>query len=317
MPRKTTKGSEQDPVVELKRLALRDDRDVHKYRNLLYHLAIDSMQATGQRIASGERCAVLSNVKRKQLLKELAEVHQLICSRYNIPGIHGGDPWNTKKADWVDTIRVTIEENPRIETNWKTSLFSPRVQFRILPKSASVRHSKNETLYKLPSLPESPANCRPIMSFHVDLSQVKRNNLAPWLEKFNQAMKQCLDEVPKPLKKPASLWEQNINRDYERFRLFREGMTFRKIAYQERTGRTPQGRVSGSVPKETSIRESVERVHLILFGHSANDHKTSARDEQIMHISKTNDTCPLHGNYCLPSCDHARRLQKQIDALCK
>lgn len=318
MPRKKTADSEQNPIVELKQLALRDDPDVRNYRDLLYHLSLDSFQATGQRIASGEKCAVLSNVHRKQMLKEHDKVRKLICSRYNVPGIHGGDPWNTKKADWLDTLRVTVDENPRVETNWKTSLFSPGVQLRIIPKGTTLHHSKGGTLYKLPSLPQSPDKSPPVMSFHLDLSQVKRNKLAPWVKKFKQATMRCLDEMPKPLKKPTAPWLQNVERDYERFRLHRKGMPFRWIAYHERTGRTPEGPLPGPVLKESSIRESVERVHLMLFRkkYSARRDKKLLREALLAPLFKT-FSCPLHGDYCLDTCPHAQKLMKQSDVLLK
>jgi hypothetical protein len=151
----------------------------------------------------------------------------------------------------------------------------------------------------------------------VDLSQVKRNREADVVKAFNQALKQCVAELPGRHTKPRSPWKQNIHRDYSRFRLFQQGMPFRWIAYQERTGNAPAGPISGPVPTESSVRDSVERVHKTIFGkkYSAQRHKIPLKASSL---KKACDdfTCPLHDrDDCPLTCQHAKDLMKQIEPL--
>jgi hypothetical protein len=62
MPRKKSPDSAQDPALRLKTLALQDDPLVHEYRDIHYQLVIDSLQASGQRIASGERVVTVDDL---------------------------------------------------------------------------------------------------------------------------------------------------------------------------------------------------------------------------------------------------------------
>ncbi len=157
MPRKKDPTTAPDPTIYLKALALRDDPRVQDYRNVHYQLVLDSLQATGQRIASGERVPQLSDARRKSLLKQHASLSKAICKRYGIRGFGGGDPYLVKKKDWLANLRVSTDERLRIETNWETSFFSPVVRFHVLPKNAQVFPSESGTLYQLPHCRNAPS----------------------------------------------------------------------------------------------------------------------------------------------------------------
>lgn len=316
MSRKKPTSDDQDTIIELKQLALRDDPDAQKYRDLHYQLVLNGLLATRQRIASGETTKVLSNAAFKRVQNEHGQLHAAICQRYHIHGMDGDDPCTTKRERWLDTLRIVTEETPKVETNWKTSFFSPRVRIHIAPKDAVVSRSRSRIIYTLPPLPDSPAPNPPMLSFHLDLSQVKSGNLAPWVDKFKQVLKQCLDEVPQSQKKAASLRSQNIQRDYERYRLHWDGMPFRWIAYLERMGQRPSGPIHTTVPGESSVRESVERVHLALFNrkYSARRHKMELRQPALEQACRT-FRCTLHSGECPSTCPNIHALMKQIDAL--
>jgi len=318
MPRKKDPNTSPDPILHLKALALRDDPDVHAYRDIHYQLVIDSLQATGQRIASEEYIAPLSVARRKSLMKKHVSLSAKICKKYWIGQFGGGDPYIVKKKDWLPTLSVSTDKLLRIQTNWKTS-FSPRVQFYIPPTNAQAFPSERGTLYQLPPLPKRPLASPPIMTLYVDLSQVKRNSLADLANEFKRAVTRCLDELPKNLRKPSSTWPKNIERDYSRFRLHQQGMSFRWIAYQEKTGKAPSGPVTGPIPTESSVRESVERVHLKLYrkDYSPRRHKSSLKEAPLKQICDT-FICAEHGrDNCPLTCKHAQALMKKVDQLLK
>jgi len=157
------------------------------------------------------------------------------------------------------------------------------------------------------------------MTLTLDLSQVKRNNLDPLVREFKEAIRQCLDEVPRLSRKRPSIWRQNIDRDYTRFQLHQQGMPFRWIAYQEKTGKPHSGAVRGSVPTESSIRESVERVHLTLFGkkYSARQHKASLKKAPLKKACDQYN-CSTHGRECPFTCEYFRKYQtEKIEPLLK
>lgn len=317
MPRKKAPASAQDPVLQLKILALQDDPLVQEYRDIHYQLVIDSLQASGQRIASGERVVPLSDAEHTRLMKQHVGLSKRICKKYKISGFQGGDPYFVKKGDWLATIQVSLNKRLQVETNWETS-FSPAVQFHVIPKTAKPYVSKIGTIYQLPSLPKDP-QASPCMTIHLDLSQVKPNALAPLAKEFKQAVKRCLTELPQSHRKPRSPWEQNIQRDYSRFRRFQQGMPFRWIAYQEKTGRSPSAPITGPVPTESSVRESVERVHLAVFGEkfSAKRHRRTLRD-QALRQACNEYRCSEHGRECPFTCNYFQDYQKKtIEPLLK
>jgi hypothetical protein len=207
MPGKKVPASAQDPTLQLKILALRDDRLVHNYRDIHYQLIIDSLQASGQRIASRERVAPLSDTRYKRLMKQYASLRERICKKYKISGFHGGDPYIVKKDGWLATIQVSLNKRLMVETNWQTSFFAPAIRFHGIPENAKVYPSESGTIYQLPDLPKRPQTS-PCMTIHLDLSQVKPNALAPLTEEFKEAVKQCLAELPQSHRKPPSAWEQ-------------------------------------------------------------------------------------------------------------
>jgi hypothetical protein len=304
MPRSKAPDSAGDPVLLLKTLALRDDPLVHDYRKICYQL-----------FANGRSAAHLLSVDRWQLMLQHTRLAGEICKRYNITGLHGGDPQSIPETDWLATLTAT-NEILKIKTNWRSSLFSPWVPQETVMADGAV-NALAKRLYQH-RLPERPTNDPPpVLTFEVSLSQVKRNDLAPLLKQIQRAVQECPDELPKLLKRGPSLWQENTCRDYSRFRLHQRGMPFRWIAYQEKTGRAPSGPVTGPVPTESSVRESVERVHLILFNkkYSARRHKTSLREIPLKQACD-NFKCPLHGrDDCPLVCKHAQNFMQQIEPL--
>lgn len=319
MPRKKAQSSGQDTRLQLVTLALRDDTDVHEYRDVHYRLVIDSLQASGQRIASGEAMASLSDTERKRLRKQHVSLFKRICKRYGISGFEGGDPYIVKRDNWLETLRVPLSQPLTIETNWQSSLYSPRVRFFVPPKASEAFPAHSGTVYQLPTLPKRPKGFPPLMTAILDLSQVKRNREADVVEAFKQAVKKCLAELSRRHTKPRSPWAQNIPRDYSRFRLHQQGMPFRWIAFQERSGKRPSGHISGPVPTESSVRESIERIHKVLFGkrYSARRHKSSLREGPLKGAFAAY-RCPLHGrDDCPLTCTHAKALMKTTETLLK
>lgn len=312
MPQKKTSDSAQDPTLQLKTLALRDDRLVHNYRDIHYQLIIDSLQASGQRIASRERVAPLSDTRYKRLMKQYASLRERICKKYKISGFYGGDPYIVKKDGWLATIQVSLNKRLMVETNWQTSFFAPAIQFHVIPENAKVYPSESGTIYQLPDLPKRPQTS-PCMTIHLDLSQVKPNALAPLTEEFKEAVKQCLAELPLSHRKPPSAWEQNVDRDYRRFRQhFYQGVPYRWIAAYERVGVMPKRKLNVQVPQESSVRDSVERVHSILFGKKlATGRKSASR----LSATLSQFNCPEHPRDCPNSCPYALNFIKNLQQI--
>jgi hypothetical protein len=323
MPRKKDANTAHDPVLYLKSLALRDDPLVHRYRDVHYQLVIDSLQATGQAIASGEYVAALSDASRRRLLKRHASLSETIRKKYFVKEFEGGDPYLVKKSDWLLTLKAKSGDRLRVDTNWKTS-FSPRVQFLLIPQGAQAFPAENGTLYQLPPMPKRPVASPPIMTLHLDLSQVKPNSLAELANEFKQEISRCLKSLPKKLRKPPATWQQNVERDYRRFgQHFYQGVPFRWIAAYERMGAMPKRRIGTPVPTESSVRESVERVHLILFrkelrvfseSFKARKHVSHSADARLAHKIKSFD-CPDHGQACGSSCQYAKNFYSDIKDL--
>ena len=309
MPQKKAPASAQDPALQLKTLALQDDPLVHEYRDIHYHLIIDSLQASGQRIASGERVVPLADAERMRLMKQHAGLSKQICKKYNISGFHGGDPYRIKRDDWLATLRVSLNKRLWVGTNWETS-FSPAVQFHVIPENVKVYHSESGTIYQFPGLPKRPQTSPPLMTIHLDLSQVKPNALAPLAKDFKQAVKRCLAELPHSHRKPASTWQQNVERDYCRFHQhFYQDIPYRWIAAYERMGVMPKRKLNIQVPQESSVRDSVERVHLILFGKKLATHRKST---SRLSATLSYFNCPDHARDCPISCQYALNFIKKI-----
>lgn len=306
MPKKKSRGHLLDPTLELKTLALRDDPLVCDYRKIHYQL-----------FANGRSAANLLSVDRWRLIQQHTRLAGKICKIYNITGFHGGDPQSIPETDWLATLTAT-NETLRIKTNWRSSLFSPWVPQETVMADGAV----NELAKRLYQhrLPERPTNDPPpVLTLELRLSQVKRKELVPLLKQIQRAVLQCLHEMPKPLKSGPSLWQENIPRDYSRFRLHQQGGSYRYIAYRERTGRAPEGPVAGLVPTESSVRDSVERVHLILFDkkYSARQHKASLREAPLKQACDSFQ-CPSHGrDDCPLACEHAKKFFDQIEPLLK
>jgi hypothetical protein len=288
------------PTLALKALALRDDPLVHEHSRIHDQLFSSGLPSLGQ--PSGQALRLRS--KLETLAKKISKT-------YNITLPNGSYPRFGLQKDWVALLaqRFYIHNILRISTSWRSS-FSPAPSVNALAKRLS----------QLPTLPDKPTkDSPPTVILKLDLSQVKRNNLAPLVKEFKSAIRRCLDEVPKPLRKPPSMLSENIDRDYTRFRLHREGMPFRWIAYQERTGREPSCPITGPVPTESSVRESVGRVHMILFAkqYSARQHKSSLREAPLMQAFDR-FSCPLHGHDDCPlTCKHARSLMEKTKRLLK
>jgi len=167
----------------------------------------------------------------------------------------------------------------------------------------------------LPSLPKKvPADSLPILTIHLDLSKVKGNHLAGLATKFKEAVKRCLEELPRSRRKPASTWQQNVKRDYHRFYLhFYRAVPYRWIAAYEKTGALPKGPFDMAVPKESSIRESVERVHYIVFSRPFKARKTlSHRANTRLDAEIQSFNCPDHGKDCSDTCGYAKDFIKKL-----
>lgn len=317
MPKRKSDQVVSDSSIELKTLALRDDHLVHQYRDLHYQLVLDQLQAMGQGIASGETVTPLSDTARKRHMKRHEDLSQRICRKYKLNGFHGGDPYIVKKDGWLATIQVSLNERLRIETNWRTSFFSPRVQLLVIPKGATVYASAREPIYKLPNLPKRPQTS-PCMTIHLDLSQVKPNALGDLAREFKQAVEQCLAELPQRHRKPSSSWLQNVERDYRRFQHhFYQGVPYRWIAIYELSGKMPKRRVTGPVPTESSVRDSVERVHHIVFGKKlrASRRPNNPRADALLNTTIKRFDCPEHGRDCSTLCQYAREFIKNLEQI--
>jgi hypothetical protein len=288
------------PTLALKALALRDDPLVHEHSKIHDQLFPHGLPSLGQ--PSGQAL---------RLRSKLETLAKKICKTYNITRPDGSYPRFGLQKDWVALLaqRFYIHNILRISTSWRSS-FSPAPSVNALAKRLS----------QLPPLPDKPTkDSPPTMTLTLDLSQVKRNNLDPLVRAFKDAIRQSLDAVPKPLRKQPSTWLQNVARDYTRFRWNQQGMSFRAIAFLERMGRAPEGPVTGPVPTESSVRESVEWTHLRIFDakYSARRHKTSLRGIPLKQACDT-FKCPSHGrDDCPLACKYAQNFMRQIEPLLK
>jgi len=290
------------PTLALKALALRDDPLVHEHRKIHDQLFPHGLPSRGQ--PSGQAL---------RLLSQLETLAKKICKKYNITRPDGSYPRFGFQKDWMSLLaqRFSIHNILRISTSWRSSFSSGPSSKVVVPKNSV--NALARRLSQLPPLPDKPTkDSPPTMTLRLDLSQVKRNNLAPLVKEFKDAIRQCLNEVPKDLRKPPSTWAENVERDYSRFRLHQQAMPFRWIAYQERTDRKPVGPVPGPVPTESSVRESVDRVHLILFDkkYSARQHKASLKKAPL---KKACDqySCSAHGRECPFTCMYFRKYQAE------
>ena len=313
MPRQSKPAGGSNPALKLKNSALRDEPLVAEYRDILYLVSINSLRAQGP-IPSREKSPDISPRTQKRQLNRLEKLRQEIFRKYRV-GFHGGDPYLVKKKDWLSTVTShagTLIKN--VETNWKTSL-SPRVRFVTLPPNAKKYASRKGTVYQLPPLPSQPLDSPPMLTIHIDLSQIAGNRTAKLEEELRIVVRRSLEEVPRELRKPSGTWQQNDERDYRRFRLHQQGWNFRWIAYKEKIGELPSKPVSCAVPAESSIRESVDRVHRALFGtaYSARRHRAALQNASLkQELDAFN--CPAHGrDHCPRTCRHAQAFMKKIE----
>lgn len=307
-----------DSTSKLKTLALQDDPQVREYRDLHYQLILDQLQATGQIIVTGETVAPLPDTKRKRLMKQHAVLAKKICRKYRISGFYGGSPHSIKRDDWLATLRVSLDERLTIETNWSASSFSPRIQLHLIPKDAVTYSVEGGTVHQLPGLSKYPQGSAALMTIRLDLSRVKPNALDPLAEEFKQAVKGCLAELPKRYRKPSSAWDQNVERDYRRFQLrYYQEVPYRWITVYERLGTMPKRRVTGPVPTESSIRDSVERVHRIVFGKKLTTSRRSHKPVQATFLATTlkQFNCSDHGDDCPNSCQYAREFIRNLQQI--
>lgn len=285
------------PTLALKALALRDDPLVHEYSKIHDQLFPLDLPSRGQ--SSGQEL---------RLMSQLETLTKKICKTYNITLPDGGYPRFVFQKDWVSLLsqRFYCHNILRISTSWRSS-FSPALSSKVVVPQNSV-NALARRLSQLPPLPDKPTkDSPPTMTITLDLSQVKRNNLDPLVREFKYAIRQSLDEVPKPLRKPPTIWRQNEARDYRRFRQhFYQAVPYRWIAAYEQMKAMPQRPIGASVRAESSVRESVERVHLILFrkeyklfrkSFKARKHVSHRADSRLVHELK-NFNCPEHGQDC-------------------
>lgn len=308
MPKKKSGDPTLPPALALKLLILSDDPLVREHGRL-----VDELHPPGPRIREEDPHPVVryQSEGKLRLLSKLEALAEQICRKYKIADIDGRYPILEK--DWASRLakQYHLGDIVRISTNWRSS-FSPNI-----PAETVIPKDPVNAFRKL--FCPSPLNPSPIMTLEVDLSRVKRKNLAPLVTEFTRAIRQGLDELPRSLRKLPDMWTQNLARDYTRFRLhFNQGMPFRWIAYREKTGKAPSGRLSGPVPTESSVRESVERVHLIVFEkkYSARLHKAALREAPLQRACDEFN-CLQHGRECPQTCTHAKELMKKIDLLLK
>jgi hypothetical protein len=303
MPRRKEQEDPTDPVLYLKTLALRDEPLVQQYRDMHYVLVLDQLQATGQRIANRERVTPLSDAKRQRLMNQHVSLAKKICNKYNIPGFQGGDPCIIERNEWLATLSIRPIEAIEFETNWETPLYSPRVRLLFFPKEeGKVFSSDKGTLIQLPTLSKHPV-APPLLTVRVDLSQVKSNHIAELVEEFKQAVRQCIEALPRRFRKPSGTWQGNVERDYRRFKQhYRLGISYRAIAAYERIGEVKH-HIGERVPAESSISNTVERVHLILFNKRYRQHRSRfrSRDDNYLRAAASYN-CPKHGKDCTSTC---------------
>lgn len=132
MPRRKLEEEMLDSVLELKTLALRDDPLVHEYRDVHYQLVIDQLQAAGQQLANETTIAPLSSTRRASLLKQQARLQKHICNKYHIDSFHGGDPVTVNQDRWLETLHLEVNSPLKVETNWRSTFYPPRVQLLTL-----------------------------------------------------------------------------------------------------------------------------------------------------------------------------------------
>lgn len=288
------------PTLALKALALRDDPLVHKHSEIHDQLFSSGPPSLGQ---------------PSRLLSKLETLAKKISKKYNITRPDGSYSRFGLQKDWVALLaqQFYIHNIFRISTSWRSS-FSPTPSSKIVVPENSVNAFAGG-LSSLSPLPEKPTkHSPPTMTLTLDLSQVKRNNLDPLVREFKDAIRQCLDELPKSLRKPPTTWQQNVERDYCRFQQhLYQGVPYRWIAAYEQMKAMPQRPIGASVRAESSVRESVERVHLILFrkeyklfrkSFKARKHISHRADARLVHETKSFD-CPDHGRDCGDSCLYA------------
>lgn len=288
MPKKKSRNLALPPATMLKLQILRDDPLVQEHKKLLREAGAHPEAAR----------------KRSSLAEE-------ICRKYKLADTEG---WYLEFGrDWESLLarQYLVSDIVRISTNWR-SRYSPDVPADTVIPKASVNAFRKLFCPK-------PLDPSPILTIEIDLSRVKRNALAPLVSEVTQAIRQGLVDLPNSRRKPPDMWPQNLVRDYTRFQLHQQGMPFRWIAYRERTGRTPSGPVSGPIPAESSVRESVQRVHLIAFGqpYSARRHRTELRGGPLQQ-AYAEFRCPQHGrDLCPLTCMHATELIKKTELLLK
>ena len=310
MPRRKAQEPTTDPVLILKTLALCDDPLVHEYRDLHYELLLDQYQATGQRIANSERVVPLSDRKRKELMAQHESLRKAICAKYYIAGFGGGDPWEVPKADWLETLEAFHTPVLGAQTNWQTSFDSGGViRFLMPPKGAQAFGSGDHVIYQLPPLPKEPTDGPPVLTLRLDLSQVKQNKLAPLMRQLKATIRKSLTQVPPEHRMPRGTWLNNVDQDYLRFKAhFYYKASFRWIAameaYPDKLTIQDQKPVYCAVPQETSVRDSVYRVHKILF---RKPYAARRKNSKPLENSIRGWNCPDHGTKdCPPNCAYVR-----------
>ncbi len=303
MPKGKKSESRVPPDLELKAHVLRDDALVLKFKEIQakLHSSSDSWSQDDDKLA-----------------REAITIAKTIVKKYNIRWF-GRDETLLVKRDWQDFIDdlarpSRIHNILNASTNWRASAFSSN-PWNLKPKPGGTHNAFVNLFTSLPLLPERPTKkFPPVLTFKVDLTQVRRNNLSQLTAEFKRVVLQCLNEIPKSIKKPPSIQADNIKRDYERFRYHQKGMDFRLIALREGKHRMPSGFVQG----ESSVRESVERVHLVVFGkkYSARRHKTTLKNSSLKQVCDKFD-CPQHGRDCVSptTCTYASEFLKKIDPL--
>jgi len=278
-------------------MALRDDSLVRQYGELLCNDSRELAKLRGKAHASG--------IKRR--LEKKARLNKQICRKYCIPGwTSTGFPTHDTLEEWLLSIKALNRSAPLTwGTNWGP-FFSTYASLTYIPRHGTRWKRTDKEANKAPATPISGL---PTLTIKIDLSQANGRDIDRLAGDFKLVLKCCLEDVPSDLRKPPSPWSQNNERDYRRFQQHMEqGVPFRVIAAYEKFGRMPSKRLGMPIKAESSVRESVDRVHRIIFQqpYRARLHSRQLSDSRLDQTVKTFN-CPNHGRDCFDlSCSYAK-----------
>ncbi len=317
MPLSTGLGPVSISQQTVKLWALKDDPEVHRLRDITYQIFMDGHAWQGH-IPNGEKVVALTPAQHKRLFAEHQRIMANIREKYQIDKLSFGDPFHVRKVNWMDHLKVEFPDPMIHETNYRRPDDIKRLRFLRIPEGArKLSRSKKERMFSLPSLQPQPIDEPPLLSFQVDLSRINQHDLERLAREFKRLTKIHLKRLPSGLKKPPSLLAENLERDYARYHQhFRNGKTYRQIALMERTRHDSETtRVFGLKLRESSIRYSIEQMHLAIRGtlYRARGNRQALVDRRLTHKISTYQ-CPDHGDACTDSCQYANKFKAILDS---